>query len=148
MSSISAEIPSPGRDLWPRVGWGFLLLGAILAAGNAFLFATVSGYLDPVQKSRMFAIPLVGFAHTFGGAIASLIGPFQFSGSVAQASSALACLAGAQLPHLRRGQRACRPVPLTGERGTQHIWNCFHRAGARVAVHRGESVFHDSGTAG
>jgi uncharacterized membrane protein len=82
MSSISAEIPSPRSDLWPRVGWAFLLLGGLLAAGNAILFATVDGYLDSVQKSRMFEHGAIGYAHTLGGAIAALIGPFQFLGSL------------------------------------------------------------------
>ena len=82
MSSISVANPSPGQFPWPRIGWSLLLLGAVLAAANAFLFAFVGGYLDPVQKSRMFEIPAIGYAHTLGGAVASLIGPFQFVGAL------------------------------------------------------------------
>jgi uncharacterized membrane protein len=81
MSSISAEIPSTRQIVWPRIGWGLLLLGARLASGNAFLFVLLDSY-DPVQKSRMFEIPVVGYAHTLGGAIATLIGPFQFLGAL------------------------------------------------------------------
>ena len=83
MSAISsAVVSSPSRPLWPRIGWSLLLLGALLAAANAFVFAFVPGYLDPVQKSRMFHIAVVGYAHTLGGAIASVIGPFQFVGAL------------------------------------------------------------------
>lgn len=82
MSSIAAVIPSRRTVIWPRIGWSFLLLGAVLASANAFLFAFVPGYLDPVQKSRMFAIGFIGYAHTLGGAIASVIGPFQFVGAL------------------------------------------------------------------
>jgi uncharacterized membrane protein len=83
MSAVAAEIPRlrPPK-LWPKVGWAFLLLFALLAAANAISFALVPGYLDPVQKSRMFAIPVIGIAHTLGGALASIIGPFQFLGAV------------------------------------------------------------------
>ena len=35
------------------------------------------GGLGQVVKDRMFAIALVGYAHTLGGAIASPIGPFR-----------------------------------------------------------------------
>jgi uncharacterized membrane protein len=58
--------------------WGLLLLGAALAAGHAVLVVTVDGYGDAVSKQRMFATPAVGYAHMLGGALASLIGPFQF----------------------------------------------------------------------
>ena len=84
--------PSASRNIWPTVGWVLLLLGALLAAGNALVFATVteftadygsSGEFSAVgQKARMFAIPAIGYAHTLGGMIAMLIGPFQFLSAV------------------------------------------------------------------
>jgi uncharacterized membrane protein len=75
-------LPSADPGLWRRIGWILLLLGAILAAGNALLFIAVPDYSDAVVKERMLAIAAVGYAHTLGGAIATLIGPFQFLGSL------------------------------------------------------------------
>lgn len=78
MSSTAAAIPVTDSRLAPRIGWILLLLGAVFAAGHAVIVVTVDGYGDAVSKQRMFAIPAVGYAHMLGGAIASLIGPFQF----------------------------------------------------------------------
>jgi uncharacterized membrane protein len=88
MSSISSTLPVPSRSPWRAVGWVLMLLGALLAAGNAFFFAlgdgalNVDGLHDSVQKTRMFEIAAIGYAHTLGGAIATLVGPFQFLSSV------------------------------------------------------------------
>jgi uncharacterized membrane protein len=82
MASTTETILSSDPNFWPRVGWVLLLLGAILAAGNAVLFMTVPGYDDGVQRDRMFTIATIGYAHTLGGAIATMIGPFQFLGSL------------------------------------------------------------------
>ncbi len=93
MSVTSAALPlGPRTNLWPRIGWVLLLLGALLAAGNALIFAVVTEYNADyggadefsavAQKARMFEIAAIGYAHTLGGMIASLIGPFQFLGSV------------------------------------------------------------------
>ena len=60
------------------MGWVLLLLGAVFAAGYAVIVVTIDGSGDAALKQRMFAIPAVGYAHMLGGAIASLIGPFQF----------------------------------------------------------------------
>jgi uncharacterized membrane protein len=93
MSAMIDTLPAPPRnDFWPRVGWVLLLLGALLAAGNAFVFATLTDYTADYgsggefsaagQKARMFEIAAIGYAHTLGGMIATLIGPFQFLGVV------------------------------------------------------------------
>lgn len=88
MSSISSTLPLPGRSPWAAVGWVLLLLGAMLASANAFWFAlsdgsqSLDGLHNSVQKTRMFEIAAIGYAHTLGGAIASIIGPFQFLGSM------------------------------------------------------------------
>ena len=93
MSATGAALPLPQRaNLWPRIGWALLLLGALLAAGNALIFALVtesnadyggaSEFSSAAQKARMFEIPAIGYTHTLGGMIASLIGPFQFLGAV------------------------------------------------------------------
>lgn len=92
MSATVDTLPTPSRNLWPRIGWALLLLGALLSAANAFMFATVAGYppdapgagefSGAVQKARMFEIAAVGYAHTLGGTIATLIGPFQFVSGV------------------------------------------------------------------
>jgi uncharacterized membrane protein len=89
---IEALPPPASANFWPRVGWVLLLVGALLAAGNALIFATVvdfnadygSGgeFSATGQKARMFEIAAIGYAHTLGGMFASLIGPFQFLGSV------------------------------------------------------------------
>jgi uncharacterized membrane protein len=78
MSSTATAIPVADSRLALRIGWVLLLLGAIVAAGHAVIVVTIDGYGDAVSKQRMFAIPVVGYAHMLGGAIASLIGPFQF----------------------------------------------------------------------
>jgi uncharacterized membrane protein len=88
MSSISSSLPLPGWSPWKVVGWVLLLLGALVAAANAFWFTlgdgalNVDGLHDSVQRARMFEIAVIGYAHTLGGAIAALIGPFQFLGSM------------------------------------------------------------------
>jgi uncharacterized membrane protein len=95
-----------GRSPWLAIGWALLLIGALLSAGNALLFTTSSefgadygspgeftadfgsnGELSPAKavqmmKGRMFDIPIVGYSHTLGGMIATLIGPFQLLGSL------------------------------------------------------------------
>jgi hypothetical protein len=85
VSSTTVALPSVPGSYWPKVGWAFLLLGAVLAAAHALLFATVPDYhlgaIGSQQKARMFIHAAVGYSHTVGGAIASLIGPFQFVGS-------------------------------------------------------------------
>lgn len=81
MSANAATLPRGSRSVadWR---WMLVLLGAVLAAGHAFLVLAVDGYGDAVSKHRMLAIPIVGYAHMLGGAIASLIGPFQFVAAV------------------------------------------------------------------
>src|SRR2546427_8499528 len=70
----------PHTSTWSRFGWAVLLLGAVMASAHALFFATVPSYglADPTARHRMFVIAAIGYAHTLGGAIASLIGPFQF----------------------------------------------------------------------
>jgi uncharacterized membrane protein len=62
---------------WKRIGWALLLLGAVFAAVNAVIFMLVNGYGSPEIKQRFFGTAIAGWAHTMGGAIAVLIGPFQ-----------------------------------------------------------------------
>lgn len=57
--------------------WTLMLLGAIFAAGNAVMFMTTPGHGSPEIQSRFFAAALAGWAHTMGGALAALLGPFQ-----------------------------------------------------------------------
>ena len=74
-----ASSTMPGRTVWlPRIGWAFMFVGALFAAGNAILFMTVDGFGGPDLKTRFLGEPLIGWAHTMGGAVAVLIGPFQF----------------------------------------------------------------------
>lgn len=61
-----------------QVGWVLLLIGAILAATNAMLFMNIEAYGHPHIKARFHATEIAGWAHTLGGAIAVLIGPWQF----------------------------------------------------------------------
>jgi uncharacterized membrane protein len=62
---------------WKRIGWVLLLLGAVFAAGNAVMFMILPELGSPSIKSRFFATALAGWAHTMGGAVAVMIGPFQ-----------------------------------------------------------------------
>jgi uncharacterized membrane protein len=82
MSSTTATLPFSNPSFWVRAGWVLLLLGAILATANAAFFVAVPGYDDGIQRARMFEIASLGYGHTLGGAIAMLIGPFQFLGSL------------------------------------------------------------------
>jgi uncharacterized membrane protein len=82
MSAVTHALPLGGSRLWPKIGWAFLLLFAILAGVNAVLVATVHGYEAAEQYDRMFTLRAIGYAHTLGGAIAMFIGPFQFLGAV------------------------------------------------------------------
>jgi uncharacterized membrane protein len=54
-----------------------LLLGGLFAAGNAVMFLLVQGHGSADIKERFFATAIAGWAHGLGGAVASLIGPFQ-----------------------------------------------------------------------
>jgi uncharacterized membrane protein len=75
--SVTA-LPAPATTrYWKRVGWLLLLLGALFAAANAVTFMVVQGYGSPDIKSRFIGTALAGWAHTMGGALAVLIGPFQ-----------------------------------------------------------------------
>lgn len=55
-----------------------LLVGAVFAALNAVLFMTVEGHGSVNIRARMLDAPILGWTHTMGGALAALIGPFQF----------------------------------------------------------------------
>ena len=70
-------LAAPAASNWKRIGWILLLLGALFAAGNAVMFMLVEGHGSPDIKGRFFATAIAGWAHTMGGAIAALIGPFQ-----------------------------------------------------------------------
>jgi uncharacterized membrane protein len=75
VAAVSAGAPN---RLWPRVGWVLLFLGALFAAGNAVMFMTIDAHGDPGIKGRFLGTAVAGWAHTMGGAVAALIGPFQF----------------------------------------------------------------------
>lgn len=75
--NVTALTASAATSNWKRVGWVLLLLGALFAAGNAVMFMLVHDHGSPDIKSRFFATALAGWAHTMGGAVAVLIGPFQ-----------------------------------------------------------------------
>jgi uncharacterized membrane protein len=90
--SATNESLGARKNLWSGIGWVLLLAGALLAAGNALMFATLTEFTADYgssgdfsaagQKARMFTIPAIGYAHTLGGMVAMLIGPFQFLASV------------------------------------------------------------------
>jgi uncharacterized membrane protein len=61
-----------------RIGWVLLLLGGLFAAANAVMFMTVEGHGSPQFKARLLGEPLMGWSHAMGGAVAAIIGPFQF----------------------------------------------------------------------
>ncbi|WP_129641159.1 DUF2306 domain-containing protein [Peristeroidobacter agariperforans] len=76
MSVIAPQDVS--RSRWLQVGWVFMLLGAMLAAANAILFMNIDAYGHPGIKSRFIATEIAGWMHTLGGAIAVVLGPWQF----------------------------------------------------------------------
>lgn len=76
MNATALSVPAAGRN-WKRLGWVLLLLGALFAAANALMFMLVEDHGSPDIKGRFFATAIAGWAHTLGGAIAAVIGPFQ-----------------------------------------------------------------------
>ncbi|HKU16117.1 MAG TPA: DUF2306 domain-containing protein [Steroidobacteraceae bacterium] len=74
--TTALAVPTANR-LWKRIGWTLLLLGGVFAAGNAVIFMVVKGFGNPHIKEHFFGTALAGWAHTMGGAVAILIGPFQ-----------------------------------------------------------------------
>ena len=80
MSVIAPQ--AVGRSRWWQVGWALMLLGALLAATNAMLFMNIDAYGHPGIKSRFYATEIAGWMHTLGGAIAVVLGPWQFLGRV------------------------------------------------------------------
>lgn len=52
---------------------------AALISLYAFSFFLVPGMGAPEIKARFLTVPLAGYSHVLGGAVALLIGPFQFS---------------------------------------------------------------------
>ncbi|HEY7639891.1 MAG TPA: DUF2306 domain-containing protein [Steroidobacteraceae bacterium] len=75
--NVTALTAPASPSNWKRVGWVLLLLGALFAAVNAVVFMLAQGYGSPDIKSRFFGTAIAGWAHTMGGAVASLLGPFQ-----------------------------------------------------------------------
>jgi uncharacterized membrane protein len=67
---------------WPKLGWALMLIGALAAAGNAILFMLIEPYGTHSIKERFFATAIAGWAHTMGGSLAAVLGPFQFLSSV------------------------------------------------------------------
>jgi hypothetical protein len=86
MTSTTVSTPSgadPGR--LARVGWWLMLALAILASAHSVAFMLgLSTYMgqDGGQHARMFRVPVLGAAHTIGGANAMMVGPFQFLDSL------------------------------------------------------------------
>lgn len=76
MSSTALPISAATSSL-KRVGWFLLLLGGLFAAGHAVMFLLVEGHGSSDIRERFFATAIAGWAHGMGGAVASLIGPFQ-----------------------------------------------------------------------
>ncbi|TVR47921.1 MAG: DUF2306 domain-containing protein [Puniceicoccaceae bacterium] len=66
------------RRLVGRILWWLLLLGALFGAGNALLFLLADGHGAASINARFRAAPVPAWCHAGGGALAILIGPFQF----------------------------------------------------------------------
>lgn len=79
VAALASSITNRGLA---RFGWALLLIGAVFAAGNAVLFMTVDSHGHPGIKERFFATVIAGWAHTMGGAVAVLIGPFQMLAAI------------------------------------------------------------------
>lgn len=77
MNATAPALTAP-RSRLMQVGWALLLLGALLAATNVVLFFSIPAFGHPGVKSRFLATQIAGWAHGLGGAIAVLIGPWQF----------------------------------------------------------------------
>ena len=82
MAAATLRLQAPASGTWNQIGWVVLLCGALFASLNAFGFAfagsTPKVTQNPGQWERMFSIAALGYTHTLGGAIASIVGPFQF----------------------------------------------------------------------
>lgn len=69
-------------NLWKQIGWVIMFLGALIASVWAILFTAFPEFSETIARERMFTIAIIGFSHTVGGAIACIIGPFQFVGKL------------------------------------------------------------------
>jgi uncharacterized membrane protein len=78
MNVSVASVPASGSRVLARAGWGLMLICALLAAGNALMFMFIEPYGHPGINVRFYGSEVAGWAHAMGGAIAVLIGPFQF----------------------------------------------------------------------
>ena len=72
----SAQRPRFG-DSWTRTGWWAMAVPSFLS-GSWAIFVSIAYPEMSAYYARMFAVPAIAFAHTAGGGVASLIGPFQF----------------------------------------------------------------------
>jgi uncharacterized membrane protein len=77
MSAVLLSAPNRVFTLW-NVGWALMMVLGVTAGLHALEFALFPAEPLGTQRTRMFVFALVGYAHTVGGALASIIGPFQF----------------------------------------------------------------------
>lgn len=62
-----------------KSGWWTMTVLAAMISLYAFAFFLVPAFGAGEIKARFLAAPLAGYSHVLGGAVALLIGPFQFS---------------------------------------------------------------------
>lgn len=67
---------------WSRIGWAVMAALAVASGLWAIFVALAHDMLAGGEWDRMFMIPAIGLAHTIGGGVAAIIGPFQFLGSL------------------------------------------------------------------
>lgn len=76
---MNVAVSAAPRTAWvPRIGWTVMLLASIFAAANALLFMLADGHGSPNIRARFLEAPLMAWLHAMGGAVAAVIGPFQF----------------------------------------------------------------------
>jgi len=74
---------------WPKTGWVVMAALALVSGFWGIYVAVAHDSIPGNDWSRMFGTPAIGLAHTIGGGVASIIGPFQFLGSVRRRYRAL-----------------------------------------------------------
>jgi len=119
-----------------RIGWWIMTILAFPIGLYAFAFFLIPELGDPVMKERFLAGAMPGAWHVLGGAVAILIGPFQFSKKLR--------MARANLSAGRAGKWTFGAVSRDAELWRTYRTHRVRAAGRILAFFRVDGVYGDS----